>query len=427
MPIRPLSLSRRARPASGDRGVLLILAIFATALLTVLAVAITAAVRVELLASRSSLNRMQALFLAQAGMAQARAVLFYDDPTVDTLLDSWGPGSEDPLDLPHEVGDGYYRVRIYDACGRVDINTTEFPALLQLTQDPVIAWSIIDWRDEEDSTSPEGAEWDYYESLPHPYSPRNGPFQTVGELLLVRGVTPGVFFSDQYRRGLSDLATVYAASPNRDAEGNIRINLNEFHNWGEQAFRDAIMARLGGALSAYDASEIWRGLSDLYSLGQEYTSLGQLSTVAGLDATKIAAVLDYVTVESGLFARGKVNVNTAPPEVLAALPGSSWDLAEAIVAQREVQPFQSLGEVVALMFEQPAGMEVFDLMVNHVTTKSSTFIIESMGVAATGREFRTLRALVRRDSHGVLVLQQREEDWPLPPPDREESLAIARR
>ena len=48
MTIKPLSLSRRARPASGDRGVLLILAIFATALLTVLAVAITGAVRVEL-------------------------------------------------------------------------------------------------------------------------------------------------------------------------------------------------------------------------------------------------------------------------------------------------------------------------------------------------------------------------------------------
>jgi len=406
---------------------LLILAIFATALLTVLAVAITTAVRVELLASRSSLNRMQALFLAQAGIDQARAVLFYDDPTVDTLLDSWGPGSDDPLDLPHEAGDGFYRVRVYDACGRVDINTAEFPALLELTQDPAIAWSIMDWRDEEDSASPEGAEWDYYESLPHPYSPRNGPFQTVGELLLVRGVTPGVFFSDHDRRGLSDLATVHAVSPNTDADGNVRVNLNEFRNWGEQAFRDAMMARLGDALAEYDVKAIWYGLNDLYSLGQEYTSLGQLSTVAGLDVAKIAAVLDYVTVDSGFLVRGKVNVNTAPPEVLAALPGSSWELAEAIVAQRAVQPFQSVGEVAAMMFDQPGGMEVFDQMINHVTTKSSTFIIESMGVAATGREFRTLRALVLRDSHGVLVLQQREEDWPLPPPDNDESLAIARR
>ena len=92
-----------------------------------------------------------------------------------------------------------------------------------------------------------------------------------------------------------------------------------------------------------------------------------------------------------------------------------------------MQPFLSLGEVAALMFDQPGGMEVFDLMVSHVTTRSSSFIIEAMGVAATGREFRTLRALVLRDSHGVLVLQQREEDWPLPPPDNDESLAIARR
>ena len=430
MSTKALSQYRATRGKRGEDGVVLILAVFAVVLLTVLAVGIAAAVRVELRASRASLNRMQALFLAEAGKNQARAILMYDDPSVDTLIDEWGPNAEEPLDLPHQIGDGFYRVRVYDACGRININEADYDTLVRLTGDPPAAASILDWRDEGEGVTPGGAEKEYYADLPWPYLPRDAPFQTPGELLLVRGVTPEMFFGSKERPGLVDLITVDSESPNTDADGAPRMLLNEFRNWGEQAFQDWVMARFGDALGMYEAKEIFRGLYELTDLGLDgYTSLAQLASAAGLDFGKIAQIIDSFTVDMSRVERGKVNVNTAPLEVLAALPGSSDALADAIIARRDAQPFRSLGDVVTMLVDLPDGPAIFERMIDHVRTKSSSFVIESMGRTSTGRTHRTLSALVRRTPDAVYVIRQVERDQPLPPLDEEarQSVAIARR
>jgi type II secretory pathway component PulK len=421
MTSRPSSQSPRASAPTGERGVVLILAVFAVVLLAVLTVAIAAAVRVELRASRTSLERMQALFLAEAGMRRARALLLYDDPLVDTLRDSWGPEAGLPLDLPQALGEGFYRVRVHDGCGRIDVNVADVLTLARLIGDPQAAAAIVSWR--EQTYVPEDA---YYQSLPYPYQSRRGPFQTLGELLLVRGVTPAIFFGADGRPGLADLCTVEAISPNTDRNGSLRVGLNEFRNWSEEAFRASLMARLGSVLTMYDANQIFNGLALLSETGQAYTSLAQLATVAGLGYDKIVQVIDYFTAWPGLTIRGLVNVNTAPPEVLAALPGGSSDLALAIVVEREKTPFPSLGEFTAFLLNQPNGPDTFAQMIDRVNCKSSSYLIEAMGYQATGRTFRTLRALVRRSPEEVLVLQQAEQDWPLPSGEPLQTAAVRR-
>jgi type II secretory pathway component PulK len=397
--------------------VVLILAVFAVVLLTVLVVGIAAAVRVELLASRSGVGRMQSLYLAQAGLNEARAVLVYDDQTLDALTDDWGPDAESPLDQPHKIGEGFYQVRVSDACGRIDINEADLTTLTMLTGDEAAAAAIIDWRDADGTVvTPEGAEASYYLSLPYPYAPRNGPFQTVGELLLVRGVTPQLFFGTRDHPGLVDLVTVDSLSSNTDASGGPKIGLNEFRNWGEEAFQNYVRTKLGSALTDYETNSIFQGLSDLVDAGQDgYTSLAQLVTAAGLDPARVAQVIDYFCVERDPVARSKVNLNTAPLEVIAALPGSSEGLAEAAIARRQQEPFRSLGEVVAFLMEQPGGLGLFQQMIDHVTTKSSSFLVEAMGWTDTGRSYRTVSALMRRGQDNVFVIRQAEEDWPLPP------------
>lgn len=63
---------------------------------------------------------------------------------------------------------------------------------LDLDLEPVQA--ILDWIDEDSETRyPNGAEDEYYTGLDTPYRTANGPFATVRELLLVRGITPEVF------------------------------------------------------------------------------------------------------------------------------------------------------------------------------------------------------------------------------------------
>ncbi|MBI2565469.1 MAG: general secretion pathway protein GspK [Candidatus Schekmanbacteria bacterium] len=63
-----------------------------------------------------------------------------------------------------------------------------------------ISDSIIDWRDLDDFRQANGAETDWYEAnyrdkgFLHPYKAKNSKFDTVSELLLVRGVTAQVLF-----------------------------------------------------------------------------------------------------------------------------------------------------------------------------------------------------------------------------------------
>jgi type II secretory pathway component PulK len=421
---RRLSLSERDSLARGDGGVVLILAVFAVVLLTVLAVGISAVVRPELLASRTSLDRMQSLFLAEAGLNQARATLLYDDVTCDSLFDDWGTLCEYPLDLPQQLGSGFHRVRVHDACGRIDVNRTDVVALTRLTGDAEAAAAIIAWRDGGGDFGP--LEDAYYASLPQPYVPRHGPLQTLGELLLVRGVTPAIFFGDAERPGLADLLTVESVSLNTDANGNRRTGLNEFRNWSEEKFRQALIEKLSGVITMYEIGEIYRGYTELVDLGTEYTSLDQLATAAGLDYETIARLVDFLDVESGLWTQGKVNVNTAPPAVLAALPGCSQRLAEAIASRRDERPFTSRSEVAEFLLGQSSGPDAFLQMIGDVTTKSSTFTIESMGWTETGHAFRTVRALVRRRPDSVTIACQTEEDWPLPPLQQNSLVAAGR-
>jgi type II secretory pathway component PulK len=70
---------------------------------------------------------------------------------------------------------------------------------------PDVADAILDWMDLDDTARQNGAERDYYSALSPSYAPKNGPLESVEELLLVRGVTPYLLFgADADRNGLID-------------------------------------------------------------------------------------------------------------------------------------------------------------------------------------------------------------------------------
>ena len=67
-----------------------------------------------------------------------------------------------------------------------------------------LAAAIHDWRDHDNIPIPFGAEADAY--MKHSkavYKPRNGPFQSIGELNYVKGMTPQIFSC------IKDLITIY--------------------------------------------------------------------------------------------------------------------------------------------------------------------------------------------------------------------------
>lgn len=66
----------------------------------------------------------------------------------------------------------------------------------QLENDPVDA--ILDWLDygDMDESRQEGAENEYYASLETPYPCKNGPMDSIEELLLIKGITPELYYGD---------------------------------------------------------------------------------------------------------------------------------------------------------------------------------------------------------------------------------------
>ena len=227
---------RRARRGEPQAGIALLLVVWLLALLTVIAGEFIASGRVKAAAEHNKHDDLRGLALALAGYRAALAAL---DDRIDGLeLDQDGGlllryrglasgVSAAAADVP--LGDGTFSWRVSDEDGLVNINMAARPLLANLLQqcglalgaerDTVID-SILDWRDANRDHRLNGAEEDYYRSLDPPYSCKDGPFNVIEELLLVRGVTPRLFAGGEVDGkkipGLRDLVSPRAAEqPNR--------------------------------------------------------------------------------------------------------------------------------------------------------------------------------------------------------------------
>jgi len=91
----------------------------------------------------------------------------------------------------------------------------------------VVVDAILDWRDPDDLYRINGAENDYYQSLKEPYRSKNGDLDSIEELLLVRGVTPDLFYGRKRGNGgeegakisdvgLKDIFSIYASGEQID-------------------------------------------------------------------------------------------------------------------------------------------------------------------------------------------------------------------
>ena len=59
-----------------------------------------------------------------------------------------------------------------------------------------LADALLDWRDPDDLVRSDGAEKDFYQQEGLSYEPADGPFKNLTEMLLVRGVSPELFWGE---------------------------------------------------------------------------------------------------------------------------------------------------------------------------------------------------------------------------------------
>ncbi len=207
---------RRPVIANSEEGAILIVVLWVLLALSLLALSFSASVRTEVNAARNTVDQKQAYYMARAGVEYA----------VYKILEAQSAFNQSQMALQGQLGqqqqvpdvfagsvrldlaDGGADVEVIDESGKLNLNLAQahliYNLLIVIGVDPadadVITDSIEDWRDQDDLYRPNGAESDYYQGLAKPYFAKNGLFDVPEELLLVRGVTPEIYYG---KKGLS--------------------------------------------------------------------------------------------------------------------------------------------------------------------------------------------------------------------------------
>ena len=203
-----LSKYRRFRSAPlNERGVALLIVLWIFIFLFVVAFNFSATVRDEGDAAHRFSEDTEGYYLAVAGFQRGLYEYLMQAPAGATpqqnqQQQATPAGFFDGSWREDDLGSGVSRVRLIDEGGKINLNRADENMLRRIftnlgVEEPrrsILIDSILDWIDPDDLHRPNGAENDYYLSLSPPYTARNGPFDTVEDLLWVRGVTSEIFF-----------------------------------------------------------------------------------------------------------------------------------------------------------------------------------------------------------------------------------------
>jgi hypothetical protein len=218
---------------SRQRGVALILVIWTFAVLTVLAGEFARAMRDDAMSTRNFKQETQAHYVCVAAINEVILALMTQREDADQEDEEFVTDEDEDALGPLRtlaLGDGQwvkgnfngvdYEVRVVDEWGKLGLNNVDETVLEEIfynlgyeeMESKVVIDSIMDWRDEDEEHRLNGAEDDYYEHLPRPYKAKDGAFDSVEELLLVRGVTEDMFYGYEGVPGLRELFSVFNRS-----------------------------------------------------------------------------------------------------------------------------------------------------------------------------------------------------------------------
>jgi general secretion pathway protein K len=268
--LKALSNRRSHQPVSRpnrQRGMAVVMAVAVVLLITTAALELHINERTNLLNAAGMRDRITLDQMAVSGVHLAMAVLIKDrmDSESDSLQEDWAdPETMATLVEELQFDKGKLDVKIYDELARIQINAlVDFPGAtafnekqhqiwerfagnllsiyellgdeigeMEETDTPTIINSVKDWIDKDDDiTSINSAESDYYEGLDPPYKCKNAPFDDISEVRLVKGITPELFNGIAGTMGLSNYITVYGSIKVEDNKfgypGKININTAE--------------------------------------------------------------------------------------------------------------------------------------------------------------------------------------------------------
>ena len=419
-------------------GIILVVVLVVAAMTAMIAVGLMFVARAEVAASAGDARGEQAHAAAVSGIQHAVAVLqyyrqdmqvWYDDPEVfqaqhvaDDGADSWYFSVYAAyVDQQEET----VRYGVIDEGGKLNLNTVSEEALarLQILTDD-LRDCLLDYRDRDDEVRRGGAEQDYYDNLLYPYLIPNGPFATVEELFMVKGFNAEVVYGEDANfnglldpneddgdesmppdnrdgrldPGLRDLLTVYSAVPNVDREGRRRTDINAGppRNLGlSQDTVRFIEIYLSEGNRFTHPSQLLEMQYRVQRANQRYRDVRPGDTIeSGVGPDELPTVVDRLTVGNQRTLRGLVNVNTARPEVLAALPGLDINRAQDIVDVRMGLSPETKSTIAWLYTQNLVDADAFKEVAPLLMADSRQFLVRCVGFGVPCGRFRVLEAVV---------------------------------
>jgi type II secretory pathway component PulK len=451
----------RCHPERNRRGTVLIVAMIVSFALAATVLVLCRTMRVEAMASANLAAAAQASAVARGAEQYVLALITDEGERVRDL------GEENFAGV--RIGEGIFWIirpeyddeqlplfGLVEESAKLNVgrdNNNLYDRLIRLPgMTDVAASSIMDWIDSDSEVERDGAEMDFYLSHPskcEPYYPKDGPMETVEELLLVRGIDRvmmygdgtagplgqrsgvragstggGAFLDRQLARGIVDLVTVYTRENNRSADGQTRIRIgdsaravNQDGDINNNSMRTRLRERLQSRLSQARAQEIVTaiGQTDMNDIFEFYR---RGKTSGKLTEQEFDLIYDDLTTSGSNSLRGLININSAPRAVLMCLDGIDETDVDKLLARRatidtSAEASNGIGWVAeALTPERAANAKLG----SQITTRTSQWSADILAASGNGRAFKRIRIVVDNREGTPQIIYRRDltnRGWPM--------------
>jgi general secretion pathway protein K len=181
--------------ASQNTGIALIVAMISILALSMMAGALALMVKVETRLAYNLQNETDLAWIGRSAVEYARWLL-----AEQLRTNQWD--DESLWSFQMELGTGKFIAQIEDLERKININIADQNILtralalcgVNAADIPVIVNSVLDWIDPDSATRVSGAESEFYQRLQPPCEAKNGPLDDISELLLIRGITPELYW-----------------------------------------------------------------------------------------------------------------------------------------------------------------------------------------------------------------------------------------
>jgi general secretion pathway protein K len=206
----------RIRAAQSRSGIALIMVMLIVVVFATLAGLLAYSMKVETTLARNASWDTELQWMGRSGIEYAKFLLTpCGGPAqqYDALNQKWAGATADTnecfagmslKEVP--IGHGKFSLTIKDADSKFNINLAAgMPEIVNqglilmgvdAAEAPHIVNAIADWTDRDDDprVGSTDTESDYYMSLTPPYRAKNGPIDDLTELLMIKGITPAMYY-----------------------------------------------------------------------------------------------------------------------------------------------------------------------------------------------------------------------------------------